>query len=108
MSDLKDSWKDTGSQFKESGKDVGHAFKTLVTGSPKETGSAFKETGKDVGHAFKGFGKSVFKSVKAGVAKADDLVNKNENEAASDEAKAADAKDVTELAEIPDNTSSEQ
>ena len=107
MSDLKESWKDTGSQFKESGKDVGHAFKTLVTGSPKETGAAFKETGKDVGHAFKGFGKSVFQSVKTGVFKADDLVNGDDKQAATDMANAAEAKDVSDLAVLPGNTTTE-
>ncbi len=35
----------------------------------------WKKTGKDLGHAFQGLGKSIVRSVKAGVDKADDWAN---------------------------------
>ena len=44
----------------------------------------WKKTGKDLGHAFQGLGKSIVRSVKTGVDKADDW-------ASSDEAPASEA-----------------
>ena len=46
----------------------------------------WKETGVGLGHAFKNFGKSIVKSVKVGVVKADEWANGDDNEKTEDAA----------------------
>ena len=46
----------------------------------------WKETGVGLGHAFKNLGKSIVKSVKVGVVKADEWANGEDNEKAEDAA----------------------
>ena len=72
---LRDSWKETGSDFLKSGSDIGHVFKGDAT---------LKETGTDIGHAFKGLGKSIFKSAKAGVDLVDEKTNKSAENASTE------------------------
>lgn len=46
----------------------------------------WKETGVGLGHAFKNLGKSIVKSVKVGVVKADEWANGDDNEKTEDAA----------------------
>lgn len=46
----------------------------------------WKETGVGLGHAFKNLGKSIVKSVKTGVVKADEWANGDDNKKAEDAA----------------------
>ena len=83
MSDLKSDWKKTG-------KGIGDAFNSI--------GDDKVNTGASFGNAFKNLGKSIIKSAKVGVEKADEWATSDDNK---EEAK-------EETAEAPDSTEEPQ
>ena len=82
MSDLKSDWKKTG-------KGIGDAFNSI--------GDDKVNTGASFGNAFKNLGKSIIKSAKVGVEKADEWATSDDNkEAAEEKAEAAESSESTE------------
>lgn len=70
MTSLKSDWKKTG-------KEIGDAFKSI--------GDDAVNTGTSFGHAFKDLGKSIIKSAKVGVDKADEWANGEDRAKEADE-----------------------
>ena len=66
----------------------------------------WKETGVGLGHAFKNLGKSIVKSVKVGVVKADEWANGEDNE--KTEAAENETKDDGASAQDTEKTESEE
>ena len=60
-----------GSEWKKTGQDIGDAFKSI--------GDDKTNTGASFGNAFKGLGKSIIKSAKVGVEKADEWASGDDN-----------------------------
>lgn len=77
---LNSEWKETGKNLGAAFKGLGKSIKGEVDGQPETDPSKedWKETGKDLGNAFKGLGKTLLKTAKKGVDKADGLINSDD------------------------------
>lgn len=86
---LNSEWKETGKNLGSAFKGLGKSIKGEVDNNPETNPSKedWKETGKDLGHAFKGLGKTLIKTAKKGVDKAEDW-------ATSDDKKSEDSNDA--------------
>ncbi|MCQ2466632.1 MAG: hypothetical protein MJ166_03840 [Clostridia bacterium] len=86
---LNSDWKETGKNLGSAFKGLGKSIKGEVTNDPQNdpTKEDWKETGKDIGHAFKGLGKTLIKTAKTGIDKAGDWAEKDDKKELPDEPK---------------------
>ena len=86
MSDLKSDWKKTG-------KGIGDAFNSI--------GDEKVNTGASFGSAFKNLGKSIIKSAKVGIEKADQWATEDDNKEGEQAAAEATETEAAENSEEP-------